>query len=58
MTQLMKDFSNIRHVDLRTFKKKKRDYMKSKVNKLERNSKNNDFREIYVSINKLLLNYY
>ena len=32
--------------------KKKHDYMKAKVNKLEENSKNKNIREMYKGINK------
>ena len=33
--QTAEDFSNVRRNTCRTFKRKKRDYMKAKVNKLE-----------------------
>jgi hypothetical protein len=34
------------------FRKKKRDYMKVKVNKLEENNKNKNIREMYEGINE------
>ena len=46
------DLTNIRHDPRRTFKEKKRDYMKAKVNKLEENIKYNNIREMH----KVLIN--
>jgi hypothetical protein len=44
---IRKDFTNVRHDTSRTFKKKKHDYMKAKVDKLEENSNNKNTREMY-----------
>ena len=38
--QTPEEFSNVRRYTCRMFRKKKRDYMKAKINKLEENSKN------------------
>jgi hypothetical protein len=48
--QTAKDFANIVQDTCRTFKKKKCDCMKAKVNKLEENSKDKNIQEMY-SIN-------
>ena len=39
------------------FRKKKHDYMKAKVNKLEENSKNKNIREMYKGINEFTKGY-
>ena len=39
------------------FRKKKRDYMKAKVNKLEENSKNKNILEMYKGVNKFKQDY-
>ena len=39
------------------FRKKKRDYMTAKVNKLEENSKNKNIREMYKGINEFKKGY-
>ena len=48
------EFSN---VTCRMFRKKKRDYMKAKVNKLEENSKNKNIWEMYKGINEFKKGY-
>ena len=48
--QTAEDF-NVRRDICRIFRKKKRDDMKAKVNKLEDNSKNKNIREMYKGIN-------
>ena len=45
--QTAEEFSNVRRDTCTMFRKKKRDYMKSKVNKLEENCKNKNIREMY-----------
>ena len=45
-TQTAEDFNNVRRDTCRKFRKKKRNYMKAKVNKLEENSKNKNIREM------------
>ena len=42
--QTAEEFSNVRRDACRMFRKKKRDYMKAKVNTLEENSKNQNIR--------------
>ena len=55
--QTAEDFSNVRCDICRTFKKKKRDYLKEKVNKLEENSKNKTIQEMYQGINEFKKGY-
>ena len=55
--QTAEDFSNVRRNTCRIFRKKKRDYMKAKVNKLEENSKNKNIREMYKGINEFKKGY-
>ena len=50
-SQNAEDFSNVRRDTCRMFRKKKRDYMKAKVNKQEENSKNKNIREMYKDMN-------
>ena len=45
------------HDTCRLFRKKKRDYMKAKVSKLEESSKNKNIREIYKGINEFKKGY-
>ena len=49
--QIAGDFVNIRCDTCRTFKKKKNDYRKAKVNKLQVDSKNKNILNIYNGIN-------
>jgi hypothetical protein len=44
--------NNVRHETSRTSRNKKREYLKEKVNELERNSKNKNIRELYGGINE------
>ena len=46
--------SNVRRDIYRMFRKKKRDYMKVKVNKLEENSKNKNIQKMYKGINEFI----
>ena len=55
--QTAEDFSNVRRDTCRMFRKKKRNYMKAKVNKLEENSKNKNIRELYKGINEFKKGY-
>jgi hypothetical protein len=42
---------NLRHETSRTFRKKKREYLRGKINELETNNKNNNIRDLYSGIN-------
>jgi len=55
--QTAEDFSNVRRNTCRMFRKKKRDYMKAIVNKLDENSKNKNIRETYKGINEFKKGY-
>ena len=44
-------------IPVEIFRKKKRDYMKAKVSKLEENSKNKNIREMYKGINEFKKGY-
>ena len=52
MTKLKKIFTNIRQDTYRIFKKKKSDYLKLKVIKLEKNNKNKNIQEMYKGTNE------
>jgi hypothetical protein len=51
------NMDNIRHEASRTFKTKKRGYLKNKINELETNSKNKNIRDLYRGINKFKKGY-
>ena len=55
--QTAEEFTIVKHDTCRTFKKKKSDYMKAKVNKLEENSENKNIREMYKGISKFKKGY-
>ena len=55
--QTAEDFSNVRSDICRMFRKKKRDYKKAKLNKLEENSKNKNIRKMYKGNNELKKGY-
>jgi hypothetical protein len=42
---------NVRREDSRKFRNKKKEYLKAKINELERNSKNKSIRDLYRDIN-------
>jgi hypothetical protein len=46
------NMNNIRHEASRTFRTKKRDHLKNKINELETNSKNENIRDLYRGINE------
>jgi hypothetical protein len=48
---------NIRCEASRTFRTKKRKYLKNKINELETNSKNNNIRDLYRGINEFKKGY-
>jgi hypothetical protein len=43
---------NLRHETSRTFRNKKREYLKDKINELETNNKNKNIRDLYRGINE------
>jgi hypothetical protein len=43
---------NLRYKTSRTFRNKKREYQKSKINELETNNKNKNIRDLYRGINE------
>jgi hypothetical protein len=45
------NMDNVRREASRTFRTKKREYMKNKINVLETNSKNKNIRDLYRGIN-------
>jgi hypothetical protein len=45
------NLNNVRHETSRTFRNKKRKYLKEKINELETNSENKNIRHLYGSIN-------
>jgi hypothetical protein len=45
------NMDNVRHEASRTFRTKKREYLKNKINALETNSKNKNIRDLYRGIN-------
>jgi len=55
--QTAEEFSNVRRDTCRMFRKKKRNYMKAKVNKLEENSKNKNIQEMYKGVNEIKMGY-
>jgi hypothetical protein len=46
------NMDNVKHEASRTFKTKKREYLKNKMNELETNSKNKNIRDLYKDINE------
>jgi hypothetical protein len=44
---------NLRHETSRTFRNKKREYLRGKINELETNNKNKNIRDLYRGINKV-----
>jgi hypothetical protein len=46
------NLQNLRLETNRTFRNKKREYLKGKINDLETNNKNKNFRDLYRDINK------
>jgi hypothetical protein len=51
------NLQNLRCETSRTFRIKKREYLKGKINELETNNKNKNFRDLYRGINKLKKEY-
>jgi hypothetical protein len=45
------NMKNLRSETSRTFRNKKREYLKSKINELETNNKNKNIRDLYRGIN-------
>jgi hypothetical protein len=46
------NLQNLRHETSRTFRNKKREYLKGKINELETNNKNKNIRDFYRGINE------
>jgi hypothetical protein len=46
------NLKNFRHESSRTFRNKKREYLKCKINELESNNKNKNIRDLYRGINE------
>jgi hypothetical protein len=51
------NMDNVRREASRTFRTKKREYLKNKINELETNSKNKNIRDLYRSINEFKKGY-
>jgi hypothetical protein len=51
------NLNSVRREGSRIFRKKKREYLKEKINELERNSKNKNIRDIYGGINEFKKGY-
>jgi hypothetical protein len=51
------NLQNLRHETSRTFRSKKREYLKDKINKLETNNKNKNIRDLYRGINEFKRGY-
>jgi hypothetical protein len=51
------NLQNLRHETNRTFRKKKREYLKGKINELETNNKNKNIRDLYRGINEFKKGY-
>jgi hypothetical protein len=49
--------NNVRHKIGRTFRNKKREYLKEKINELETNSKDINIRDLYRGINEFKMCY-
>jgi hypothetical protein len=51
------NLKNLRSEASRTFRKKKREYLKGKINELETNNKNENIRDLYKVTNELKKGY-
>jgi hypothetical protein len=51
------NLQNLRHKTSRTFRKKKREYLKDKINMLETNNKNKNIRDLYRGTNEFKKGY-
>jgi hypothetical protein len=51
------NLQNLRHETSRTFRKKKRESLKGKINELEINNKNKNIRDLYGGINEFKKGY-
>jgi hypothetical protein len=51
------NLQNLRHEICRTFRNKKREYLKGKINELETNNKNKNLRDLYRGINEFKKGY-
>jgi hypothetical protein len=51
------NLQNVRHENSRIFRKKKREYLKDKINEVETNYKNKNIRELYRGINEFKKGY-
>jgi hypothetical protein len=51
------NLQNLRHETSRTFRNKKREYLKGKINELETNNKNKNIRDLYRGINEFKKGY-
>jgi hypothetical protein len=51
------NLQNLRHETSRTFRNKKREYLKDKINELETNNKNENIRHLYRGINEFKKSY-
>jgi hypothetical protein len=51
------NLQNLRRETSRTFRNKKREYLKGKINELETNNKNKNIRDLYRGINEFMKGY-
>jgi hypothetical protein len=51
------NLQNLRHESSRTFRKKKREYLKGKINEMKTNDKNKNIRDLYRGINEFKKGY-
>jgi hypothetical protein len=51
------NLQNLRHETSKTFRKKKKEYLKDRINELESNNKNKNIRDLYRSINEFKKGY-
>jgi hypothetical protein len=51
------NLQNVRHETNRTFRNKKREHLKGKINELEANNKNKNIRDLYRGINEFKEDY-
>jgi hypothetical protein len=51
------NLKNLRHETCRTFKNKKKEYLKGKINELETSNKNKNIRDLYRGINEFKKGY-
>jgi hypothetical protein len=51
------NLQNLKHETSRTFRNRKREYLKGKINKLETNNKNKNIRHLYTGVNEFKKGY-